>query len=355
MVFNLLADVNFGSEFFNQIDGMLTDLVSSFQENTMMLSGMAKKIGIMGLVILAFWTAFKPLSGNGPIDVTKIGRIFLVILGITFYSSFITIVNAPLDLINNGLKAVADTSENKNDWFFDNELSKMQKAEEVENSAVLSKEDSYILYGYANEVVMGNPLPVKDTSKIDSAVDYVNSGFSTVMKIGSAVLNPSTIAKSLELSITEGLYEFFIFLGKISATLLNTTRAFLLISLSILGIIAIALCAFPGLEGSFMKWLQFYMTVYIWTGIAHLLRFVLAELYSKIKMIAGNSDVQEVGALMLDNKFIIPVALAAIAGNAMIPKLANMLIQTGMSSVGASLNKANKGGSSATLDKKLVK
>ncbi|MCD8415956.1 hypothetical protein LNI89_11450 [Tenacibaculum dicentrarchi] len=352
MILNFISEINFGSEFFNAIDGMLNNIIGEFQANTMMLGSIAKKIGIMGLLILLVWTVFRPLSGNGSIDVSKIGRIFLVILGITFYSSFISIINAPLDLINNGLKAIADTSEKKNDWFFDHEISKLEK-ESKNNSPLIDKNNGKKIGRIIHKVISENPPPEKEASSIDAGIDYINGAFNTITKIARGATTPGTILKSLELAVTEGIYEFFILLGKISSTLLNTTRAFLLISLSILGIVVIALCAFPGLEGSFLKWLQFYITVYIWTGISHLLRYVLAELYSKIKMIAGNSDVEQIGTIVLENKFIIPVALAAIAGNAMIPKLANMLIQTGMSSVGTSMNKASKGGSNNRLNKNL--
>ena len=82
----------------NFMNDMLASLLETNSQTMSMMIGVAQYIAFGGAFILSSIMAYQMIMGK-ELDWAKVARIVLVSLGISFYPTFISFVNVPLDAI----------------------------------------------------------------------------------------------------------------------------------------------------------------------------------------------------------------------------------------------------------------
>ena len=246
-----------------EINKMLQSILDTNSSAMSNMIGAAKIVAFIGAFILSAFVAFDMFLGKA-LDWKKIARIVIVSFGIGFYGTFISFINAPLDLI-------VKTTETAvmNDGTLYEALEQANRKEERDNIEN-AKHDGRLKEIAATEgwvdaalTSTGNPVAM-----IASKLDFFD------------VVN-------IERGFREMLIDFFqwlmISLARLAIIILNIVRTFFLIVLSIFGIFSIAFSVYPGMEGSFFSWLQKYINVYLWLAAAYVLEGMIVRLSHSIK------------------------------------------------------------------------
>lgn len=292
-------------EFLDYTNELLNNLLLDFTMGTTSLIGPAKIIAGIGALIGVFVIYKKSVTENEPINMGEIFRMGGLLLGILFYGTFITLLNKPLDLMSKSVKTLAITEDNNTESFF--------------NSYNNDTQDDFSANDeYDNEI---NDL-------LNEAQDEIGVDLSEETSSLSAsvfdLFTPGNIVQNMQLYIAEAIYNFIHFLGVVAIIVLNIVRTFFLITLTFFGIFVLAISMYPGLQGSFMQWVQKYINVYMWLPVSYILQGVVSKLFTYFKTYNVIS-VDGVEA-MASNWILGLVGLCSVVGFATVPTMSSWLV-----------------------------
>lgn len=314
-------------EFVLEINRMLQNILDSNSDAMQAMVGAARNVAFLGAFILSAIMAYGMFMGKS-IDYSKITRIVLVMLGIIFYNSLVSFINAPLDAI-------------------------------VETTRVAAEKDGTLYEALENETreegerVIENAKHEERLKTIAAENGWLDRAVSAVKTapIGPGMIDFFDVMK-LEKNIKDMLIDFFqwllISLAKLALIILNVVRTFFLIVLTIFGIFSIAFSVYPGLENSFYSWLQKYINVYLWLAAGYILEGLLIRLTHGIKSI-GTFTIASDGAQAywdtgMYNAGLVLISLGSIIGMAMVPTITSWIISAQVSSAASKLkSKAQSG------------
>ena len=172
----------------------------------------------------------------------------------------------------------------------------------------------------------------------DSEIDNDSGGEdSSSSNVFMSIFN-GTYQDNIRLWILEAFYEIIHFLGVIAIIILNVVRTFFLIVLSIFGIFVLAFSMYPGLENSFMQWLQKYINVYLWLPISYILQGLISKLFTKVKPDVASSiftATSEEISNSSNNVVIALIGLCSIVSFATVPTLSSWLINASTNALGS--------------------
>lgn len=336
-------------DFLTYLTQMLNEIVADFVSNSE-FTATAKLIAFIGALVATFVTFTKKVSMAG--DDNEYGRwflkILLVSLGITFYSQFLGLINAPLDLISNQAKSMAGSQEAESMNYFTDFA---ERGVEASPDHPLYQQR---IQKYYSESTAMQEAQLNQSESDPSLFEMGNA------IISSVVTNPMTKIRAY---IMQGFMGVLNTLGKLALTVLNVFRAFFLIVLSIFGIFAIAFSIMPTMEGSFSTWLQKYINVYLWLPIGYILMGVINKLVRFIRvdipmnqseLFTAGSDTQHMASTSI---LAALVGLCTIAGTLAIPSMAGWLVNTSTASLASKVKGKGQSNLSKGQDiaKKLAK
>lgn len=282
------------------INGYLNDILQDYMNNLDEYLFVAKIIAGIGLLISAYFAFFNMMDGSNNEAISKFLRKFLLsYLGIFYYTTFIGVINIPLNAISEvtrnvslkDMRLAAGVSEAQGNTTI---IGSPENDPEVKAEvARLIKEAS----GSAN----GSPQ--EEGSIIDGVL-------SSLVEVGNSVAN----------AITMVITRMLITISELALIILNVIRGFYLIVLSIFGIFVITLSTFPTLEGSFSQWLMKYINVYMWLPIG----FILQGILGKIELMNQLQPLKEYDAG--SNTFSILISLCTIIGFLTIPSISSWMV-----------------------------
>jgi len=301
------------------VNSLLAEILAEITSGTSQYIGVAKIIAGVGALILLHMTFSQIMSGKVEESINNfLKRIFLIGLGITFYGTFLSFVNTPLDLMSNSIKkVVAEDNDRTNNYFetysFDNQNSFSNNEEtDAEIKDLLNEADAVL--GIQEE---------EDEGGISSVFMGVFNG---------------TYQDNVRLWILEAFYKIIHWLGVIAIIILNVVRTFFLIVLSTFGIFVIAFSMYPGLENSFYQWLQKYINVYLWLPISYILQGLISRLFTYVNPDTASTVFTATPDEMVNasnNMLIALVGLCSIVAFATVPTLSSWLINAATNSLGS--------------------
>lgn len=314
-------------EILSQLDSLLTNLTFDTLSNSGVFIP-AKIIAGVGFLIFAYFEGYSQLLGE-KFDWKKLGAPLAIILGISFYGTFLGMTNSLLNNISSGIKSQLNLTEDR----FYNKLENYEKLGENKNTSVYDEDYEKSL----------NKISVK-TNKDDEILKDDEPGFF------KSIIQDTN--RSIEVGIQKIIYKLFKGIAQIAIMILLIIRAFFLITLSIFGIFSIAFSIYPPLKGSFATWLQKYINVYLWLPISYIMEYILLQVFSGMKLGAeyGSSD-------DYSNLVLLLISLAAIIGFAMVPVISGWFLSAATVSAASKLKSKTEGLGKKTqeLGKKLAK
>lgn len=309
--------------FLEYINGILEEILQDFYSGTGQYIGAAKLIAGLGVTISAFFMYFRIMGGEG-LDRKGIGKIIAVLLGITFYGTFLQIINTPLDIASNSIKTIAQSEDGNTENYF--------------NTYDLNNNNG----SFGNDPEKDKLIKEK-LNEADQSLGISSDEGGGIMELSKNIYDTfaGNAFDNVKLWIIEGFYNIVHWIGNIAIIILNLIRTFFLVVLASFGIFAIAFSAYPGLENSFFQWLQKYINVYLWLPISYILQGLISRLFTYIKaeapinsleMITSSRDEMMMG---VDNSIMGMLGLCAVVSFATVPTLSSWLVNAatnGMSS-----------------------
>lgn len=327
------------------IENQLEQLLNDFTSGTGAFVGSARVIALLALTVGSFMTFYDKVSLQNDADYGRfLIKILLVGLGISFYGTFIHIINAPLKLI----------SANVKEWSYDNvnqAHNYFEHYEETFTPPPSNEEFDKRLEKYASKTDYYKD--VYNDKLLSDAGDIANSdsGFMTNVKLVKTLIgNPLT---SVQAMFTNAILYITNFIGKIGIVILNVVRTFCLVVLVIFGIFVIPISVFPNLGDSFKNWLTKYINVYLWLPISYVLLGIINKLYTFIRVDAhqdiadtimqGGAVGDQVLELGSNNLMMALLSLCSIVGLAVTPTLGSWFVSATTSQVASKVkNKGNQ-------------
>lgn len=330
------------ADFFTDILAFNKEILNDSLNSSSSYMLTAKLIAGVGLLIGVLITYRKILQDGVEVELPKfLGKFLLIFLGILFYGTLVRFINVPLDVINGSITAtVKKEYDNTTNYF---ESFQFQTSEEYLYNAEMEKE----LAEY--ELIMGNPNEnsVSDNRRHNRNITAIkNKGQRQNEEQGLTIWNymKGDGIDSIKRAVMGWVYQIVFYLGSVAIMVLNFVRTFFLTVLTIFGIFTIAISAFPGFEGSFNKWLQNYINVYLWLPIGYILQALISKMYTHLN---------PRGELFsTDNLSMLVFGLLGIVSYATVPYLSNLLVSAAVSQLasksrGKAQNVASKGASGA--------
>lgn len=313
-------------EFVVEINNMLQSILDSNSETMSSMIGGAKIVAFIGATILTAFIAYDMFLGKG-IDWKRFSRIIIIYFGIAFYGTFISFINAPLDLIVNTAKiAVA------NDQVLYKALEQADRKAEREH--------------------IENAKHQQRLQEIAATEGWVDAALTATGNAAGVISELSFFdAIDIERNLREMMIDFFQWivttLARMAIIILNIVRTFFLIVLSIFGIFAIAFSVYPGMEGSFFSWLQKYINVYLWLAAAYVLEGMIVRLSHSIKtmgfytiVVDGESKFADDGTY---NAALVLISLGSILGMAMVPTITSWIVNAQVGNAASKLKSKAQG------------
>lgn len=329
-----------------QLDDVLTDLTSG----TGMFVSSAKTIAYLALVVASFFTFYDKVTLGDNYTYGKfLVKVLLVALGISFYGTFISIINAPLQLISSEVKEMAYTNVNSaHNYFQDyqkgNDAPPPANEKHDERLAKYAGETSFYQDGYNNDITEEEEGGVWTTIKDNTL-------------IGTLVGDPMTKFQAMT---TEAILYIINFIGKGAIVVLNVVRTFFLVVLIIFGIFVIPLSVFPTLENTFSQWLTKYINVYLWLPISYILLGIINKLFTYIKVdiysqldgaITSGSSSTDILALGSSNMVVALIGLCSFVGFATVPTMSSWLVNATTASMGSKIKGKGQGAMKGAMSK----
>ena len=248
----------------NSINILLSEILVDMTSESSSYIDVAKLVAGLGALILSVTTFSQIMSGKLEEPIANFcKRVFLISLGIGYYGVFLSLINLPLNIMSESIKANVTIDNQKTDNFFDTYTFNQDKSfsSNAEDDAKINE-----LLNENNSI--SNNVEEQDQSGLSDVIMNVFDG---------------SYQNDIKLWILESFYSIVHFLGVIAIVVLNVIRTFFLIVLSTFGIFVLALSMYPGLENSFSQWLQKYINVYLWLPIGYILQGMISKLFTMIK------------------------------------------------------------------------
>lgn len=291
------------------INGYLNEIMEDYLKSMDSFLLVAKIIALLGLIVSAYFAFFQMMDGSNNNEALSkfLKKFLLTFLGIVYYTTFITVINIPLNAISEAARSVAikDMTDQYN-------VSRVQTKEWMG----MEEEDPEIkaqvarLLAEANAEKGGSPKKDEEQSVADSVL-------SALTEAGNVITN----------AFTEMITDALLLISELALIILNVIRGFFLIVLSLFGIFVLALSTFPSLEGSFSQWLMKYINVYLWLPIGFIFQGILAkiELMNQLRPL----DEYEAGS----STFSILISICTIIGFLTIPSISSWMVNASTSSI----------------------
>ncbi|POS00904.1 TrbL/VirB6 plasmid conjugal transfer protein [Flavobacterium croceum DSM 17960] len=292
----------------DNINSFLNAILTDFLNSTSNFLMYAKLIAGLGALIVSFVT-FRKIQMEGDVDGSInsfVIKVVLVSFGISFYGTFVGLINKPLELMTEGIKSVsqAQTQDTNNIFATVIEGGDTSQSTTSTNEEYQAEVNDALNQAGMNNAGSGNP---------DS----------------ESILNQTSSADTSDMFssyIYNAIFNVLCFIASIALVILNIIRTFILIILSMFGIFVIAISMYPGFENSFYQWLQKYINVYLWLPIGYILDSVLAKLFSYQGITNASVMDQTIASTALINL----MAISCILAYTQIPTIANWLISASM-------------------------
>lgn len=305
------------------IHATLNLIYLDFLNNSSQLIGPAKVIAGLGLTI-GIYLQFQKIQFEGKFEQWMFFmKIIGLYLAIVFYSTFIGLVNAPLNLVTESVKQIAVNDYNSTADIF----------------TTLSN---------------GEPMPESNNDTYNQEIsDYMNEANGEEAS-GDAdseeVYNNTTSTGSMfHYALTSVIFYVLHFLASTALIVLNVIRTFFLIVLTIFGIFIIPISTFPSLEGSVSNWIQKYINVYMWLPVGYILDGILSRVYAF--HINNGAQTQGFGEDVANSGLTNLIAICTIISFVAVPTLTNWFIT---SSTNAMASKVKSKGENASKAIKAV-
>lgn len=242
------------------INGYLNEIMEDYLKSMDSFLFVAKIIALIGLIVSAYFSFFQMMDGSNNNEALSkfLKKFLLTFLGITYYTTFITVINVPLNAISEAARAVAiqDMTDQYN-------VSRVQTKEWMG----MEEEDPEIKAEVARLLAEAN-AERGYTPKKNEEQSLTDTILTTLTEAGNVISN----------AFTEMLTDALLLVSELALIILNIIRGFYLIVLSLFGIFVLALSTFPTLEGSFSQWLMKYINVYLWLPIGFIFQGILAKI-----------------------------------------------------------------------------
>jgi len=319
-------------DFLEYINTLLESIVSDFNGDASSFLGPAKLIAGLGALIGVYMVYKKAVTDGEGINMNEIWRMSALALGIAFYGTFISLINAPLKLMSESIKSVAISSSEATDDFFDSYS--FEDMGRIDHQFQESDKEEAQLNALINkgEVALGLTETEEEDSTLGSAIKSYFSG-------------PS-IGDKIQLYMMEAVYNIFHFLGVMAIIVLNVIRSFFLIVLIYFGIFVMAFSMYPGLQNSFFQWLQKYINVYLWLPISYILQGMISKMFTYFRAdyvgLIPSSQTESLNAM--NNGIVAIIGVCSIVAFATVPTMSAWLINASTTAAGSKLKqKASQG------------
>lgn len=297
----------------DNINNILQQILNDFLAASSELIFSAKIIAGIGAIILAFITFRKmQMEGNTEAMNGFFIKLFLVAIGIGFYGTFISFINAPLNIVSANVKQISHEQYEETTNVF------TEMYENPGGSGSVNNEQ------YDSEI---QTLLGEDDQSLSSDNDSVS--------IYNMVQNTSEFIHGVFFQV---VFQILSFIASIALVILNVVRTFFLIVLSLFGVFVIAISIYPSLEGSFGQWLQKYINVYLWLPIAYILDGVL----SKIFMYHQESNALDPGSLP-SYYMVNLLALCTIISYATVPTMSSWIVNASTNAMASKVKGKGEG------------
>lgn len=326
------------NELLNYVNTLLNDVVNDMSGDYSSFLFSAKIIAGIGALIAVFLTWNESVTKAEGINMNEIWRISALALGIMFYGSFLNLINMPLNLISNNTKVFVSKQTKSTDNFFESyDFNKHQKPVFVTDSKKEEKINEIL-----NNSGGGNPSDSQKSNK-DTNKDNGWGGF--VMD----VFTGGSLRDKAQMYLIEGLFNFLHFLGVIAIIVLNVIRSFLLIVLSFFGIFVLAFSVYPPLKGSFVKWLEKYINVFLWLPISYILQGFISKLFTYFRSAHVSFGSTQTDLINSTNNTVLAlVGICSLVAFATVPTISSWLISAATNAAGSKIkNKATQGAQKA--------
>lgn len=301
------------------VNNLLAEVLADMSSSTGQYVGTAKIIAGLGAMISAVMTFSQIMSGKSDEPIANFARRFLLIsLGIGFYSTFLGLINMPLDAMGSSIKEVVIEDHVDTESYFESYT--FNKEEEFSNNPEADAEINELLREADSE------LGIREDGNESESSSVIMSIFN------------GSYQDNIRLWILEAFYEIIHFLGVIAIIVLNVVRSFFLIVLSIFGIFVLAFSMYPGLENSFNQWLQKYINVYLWLPISYILQGLISKLFTKVKPDVASSiftATSEELSNSSNNVVIALIGVCSVVSFATVPTLSSWLINAATNALGS--------------------
>lgn len=302
------------------LNGFLNEIMDDYLQSMDSFLFVAKAIAVLGLLVSAYFTFFQMMDGsNNNEALSKFLRKFiLTFLGVFYYTTFLTVINVPLNAITEASRAVAieDVTTQFN-------VNRVQSKEFLG----VEEEDPEIKAEVARLLAEAKGTDTNNTSTEEESIS--DSILNSLTEAGNVMAN----------AITGVLTDFLILVSELALIVLNIIRGFYLIVLSLFGVFVLALSTFPTLEGSFSQWLMKYINVYLWLPIG----FIFQGILGKIELMNQLRPIDEYDAG--SSTFSILVSLCTIIGFLTIPSISSWMVNASTSSLSSKMEqKGQKAG-----------
>ncbi len=304
--------------FFNDVQKLNEQIVSEALSDASSLILVAKLIGGLGLLISILFTYKKILQGGLEEETWKFGgKLIAIFLGIVFYGTFVRTINIPLDLMANAVKSKSLINDQATENYF-NSFS-FQDYDEYSSDPVMEAELSRLKLEIEEKGELTRSER-RDISNERRSIQNRSSKRQDEKGVGIWDFIGGEGLGSVKRYLMQSVYKITFMLGQIAIMVLNFVRTFFLTVLSVFGIFAIAFSAYPGFEGTFNKWLQNYINVYIWLPISYILQSIISKMYMNFNPV----DVE--GQFSVDNPTMMIFGIISIVSYATVPVMSSWMI-----------------------------
>src|ERR1700722_14671026 len=262
----MICQINVGG-----LQAVLTQVYNTMIANCAELIGISSAIAGLGTLWYVAGHIWVDIAEARRVNVRPLFRPFLIALAITFFPSVIAILNGVLQPTVDGTAALAGNANQAVATLL------QQKEQVLEQSA------DWQMYTGAS----GSGSLDKWEALSGEADSGVFSGLSNRVKFEMA-----KASYNLKNSVKVWLSEILQVLFEAAGLCINTVRTFYLVILAILGPLAFAFSAYPGLQGSLSNWFSHYIHVYLWLPVAN----IFGSLLSQIQQEMIKLDIAQLGA-----------------------------------------------------------
>lgn len=270
------------------------------------MAAVAKGVAGLGALFYVAIKVWQALSRAEPIDVYPLLRPFALGICIMFFPTMVLgTINAVLSPVVQGTHTILE-----NQVLDLNDL--QAKKDLLEREAMLRNPETAYL---------------ASDEEFDKKLEELGWSPSDLVTMSGMYMERGMY--SMEQTVKNWFRNLLEVLFQASALVIDTTRTFFLIVLSILGPIAFAISVWDGFQATLTQWLTRYISVYLWLPVADLFSCMLAKIQSliierDIEMLADPTFIPDTS-----NTVYIIFMIIGIVGYFTIPTVTGWIIQAG--------------------------